>query len=488
MVLTVVEDAKQILALQQKFSKILESKSDGHFPMEVGNTKYPDDYSHTVYDFSKHGFWYAHHETPGAPYRRYVNVFGITEKNEREFDTEFFYKIICEINLPPSGNNWSVASAFVTDEAGKTYLVHSGKISGGKNAIGQSDFEKHFSGHGKWGFVKGTADPRKRVIIISELDDKQLVSNLADFVKQVHQIKTLTEGGNLPNNPSIQTENRTVTNKTQSSSRLSGDEKEFSVAKTGMKFEEFWALIQKSPSLTLETLKRKKPFKMSYDSSNDSVVVIPEHKKNPRKIYRNEFEKVWSVAEKILFNTLQKTIHKKNLNSAYHVAIIDHFVRDEIEKLSRTFEYITGKKYESDDTQTDEMEQSYLESIELNKTKDEIRKELRDVSPQTPQMIEVRGRKCKRDNKTIVQLKILRDFKCQICGHTFRQKNGKFYAEGAHIDKKSKFGPETSSNIMILCPNHHREFDLGNTEIIKRTMDEIIFKLNGIPHRIKLSL
>jgi putative restriction endonuclease len=71
--------------------------------------------------------------------------------------------------------------------------------------------------------------------------------------------------------------------------------------------------------------------------------------------------------------------------------------------------------------------------------------------------------------------KILRDFECQIYGKYILKKDGHRYIEAAHITEKSHKGAETPYNILILCPNHHKEFDLGKRNIIRRAKEEIIF-------------
>ena len=83
-------------------------------------------------------------------------------------------------------------------------------------------------------------------------------------------------------------------------------------------------------------------------------------------------------------------------------------------------------------------------------------------------------------------LKLLHNFKCQICGITIQKKNGGFYIESAHIKEKSKAGPETPDNILILCPNHHKEFDYGDRNIVKHSEKEIIVKMNGEQYTINL--
>jgi predicted restriction endonuclease len=67
--------------------------------------------------------------------------------------------------------------------------------------------------------------------------------------------------------------------------------------------------------------------------------------------------------------------------------------------------------------------------------------------------------------------------KCQICGKKIKLKNDD-YSEAHHIKPLGKHnGPDTSNNIIILCPNHHVEFDYGGIAINPNTL-EIIHKDN----------
>ena len=72
--------------------------------------------------------------------------------------------------------------------------------------------------------------------------------------------------------------------------------------------------------------------------------------------------------------------------------------------------------------------------------------------------------------------------------HFILKKNGDKYTEGAHIKGHSKKGRATHSNIMILCPNHHKEFDYGEKKIIEHTKDRIIVDVNGKRWEVDLSL
>ena len=96
------------------------------------------------------------------------------------------------------------------------------------------------------------------------------------------------------------------------------------------------------------------------------------------------------------------------------------------------------------------------------------------------------GKAYKRDNVTVANLKKLRDFTCQICGCKIKKADGSFYIEAAHIYPKAKGGEESPKNLLILCPNHHKEFDYGKLDILKHDEEEIVFVLNGQEHCISL--
>jgi len=91
-----------------------------------------------------------------------------------------------------------------------------------------------------------------------------------------------------------------------------------------------------------------------------------------------------------------------------------------------------------------------------------------------------------RNNLAIAAIKLLRGQKCQICSYTLKKPNGSYYIEAAHIDSKKVKGRETRDNIILLCPNHHKEFDLLERIIIKRNKKSITFELNNVNHNLKL--
>jgi len=202
-----------------------------------------------------------------------------------------------------------------------------------------------------------------------------------------------------------------------------------------------------------------------------------------------------------------KSESKKRLTGqigfSYHdISLAEQIVKDELielqksgmqetefRKLKNIYSYITGSEFDLDLFDVDEIEQQELVNIykkEIDLTK--IKEDLSNIKETEPETVYVNQKTYKRDNKTIAQLKIIRDFKCQICETKISKKNGDFYIEAAHIKPKHKKGRETPENILILCPNHHKEFDYGNREIIQHSKNQVEFKLNGIDYNIDLKI
>ena len=136
-----------------------------------------------------------------------------------------------------------------------------------------------------------------------------------------------------------------------------------------------------------------------------------------------------------------------------------------------------------------EIEQDTLEGyLEKHKSREQIIEELLKSRTSYDELITIKRVQYKRDNYAIALIKLIRGHKCQICTKEIIKKDGKKYIEAAHIVPKSVKGNETFDNILLLCPNCHKEFDLGERKIIKHNKNEIFFTINGNQHKINLKL
>ena len=69
---------------------------------------------------------------------------------------------------------------------------------------------------------------------------------------------------------------------------------------------------------------------------------------------------------------------------------------------------------------------------------------------------------------------------CEWCGAKgFETPTGSVYLETHHIQPLSESGSDTVSNVVALCPNHHREAHYGKeTESFKKELLRVVAKLN----------
>ncbi len=68
-----------------------------------------------------------------------------------------------------------------------------------------------------------------------------------------------------------------------------------------------------------------------------------------------------------------------------------------------------------------------------------------------------------RDTQLARRLKEAYGFRCQVCGQVRRLGTGDPYAEAHHVRPLGRphDGPDSVDNLVILCPNHHADFDYG---------------------------
>ncbi|KMT22894.1 HNH endonuclease [Clostridium cylindrosporum] len=95
--------------------------------------------------------------------------------------------------------------------------------------------------------------------------------------------------------------------------------------------------------------------------------------------------------------------------------------------------------------------------------------------------IEVKINRMKRYQSIVNNLKNKYNNTCQIegCNFTFKKKNGDYYSEGHHLEPLSENGSQDSSNVVILCPNHHRMFHYANIAIHEQKGNKRKVIING---------
>ncbi|MCY4093708.1 MAG: HNH endonuclease [Gammaproteobacteria bacterium] len=75
-----------------------------------------------------------------------------------------------------------------------------------------------------------------------------------------------------------------------------------------------------------------------------------------------------------------------------------------------------------------------------------------------------------RDRRKAASLKQRYRNKCQFCGTRLHVGDAHYYSEAAHIlgIGMPHNGPDSISNMLVLCPNHHIQFDRGILRLVKK--------------------
>jgi len=159
---------------------------------------------------------------------------------------------------------------------------------------------------------------------------------------------------------------------------------------------------------------------------------------------------------------------------------MENLTKEEREELELFYEYRPDAKPSDESTGN--------EPVNLDTALKELDGRMEKV-PLEKRMIEI-NKTFRNDSFIVKMIKERYEYRCQFpgCMAKVRTKSGKDYVEVAHITPVSEGGKSLLNNLLVLCPNHHKEFDLGNRTITKRNDDMIAFKLNGKDYEIYLKL
>ena len=127
----------------------------------------------------KLGIWTFSHVSKEV---RYWNAFGIGKPKAGAL-----LSITSEINFPWSGIDRKTGAAFAKDAWGGIFIIHRGKIGGGKKGVGKSLFEHNY--RGVWSFMED-GNYITQVAVIGMLHSPRLAWQTANFVKKIEMLKS----------------------------------------------------------------------------------------------------------------------------------------------------------------------------------------------------------------------------------------------------------------------------------------------------------
>jgi len=111
---------------------------------------------------------------------RYWNAFGVEKPGGHVLS------IAAEINFPWEAIDRKIGGAFAEDHWGNVFVIHRGKIGGGKKGVGKSLFEQNYRGVWTW---MEDGDCVSEVAVIGDLKSERFALQAAQFVKKIERLK-----------------------------------------------------------------------------------------------------------------------------------------------------------------------------------------------------------------------------------------------------------------------------------------------------------
>jgi hypothetical protein len=174
--LKVVENEPAIRNCQRRFVKALKPLMEETIPVRLGHPGASE--KAKVGWSARLGIWFFSRKVTGT---RYWNAFGVGRP-----EGGAAIAITCEINFPLCGIDRRTGGAFAQDRSGQVFVIHRGKLGGGRKGIGKSLFEESY--RGVWELMDDGGETTP-VAVIGQLDSPRLARQTAQFIRKIAWIK-----------------------------------------------------------------------------------------------------------------------------------------------------------------------------------------------------------------------------------------------------------------------------------------------------------
>jgi len=175
--LKVIEEHSRIKEAQVELKENLGKYSEITGRITIGGTGWHS--RHAVSWSEKLGIWWTTYSLSN----RYENAFGVEEPR---WNTRYGHSIPSVIDVPFHGINRRIGGVFAVDENNKLYLLHRGRIGGGRKGIGKTLFLANY--RGKWVAVQD-GDSVSRLALVAILNSEKFPWQIANFVHELQRIK-----------------------------------------------------------------------------------------------------------------------------------------------------------------------------------------------------------------------------------------------------------------------------------------------------------
>ncbi len=174
--LKILEDEAAIRRGQRQFTRSFKPFADEKITVKIGHPG--ASFRAGVLWSERLGIWFFSRKMSQD---RYWNVFGIGRPKEG-IDPS----IACEINFPLQGIDRKTGGALAEDREGRIFVVHRGKIGGGRKGIGKTLFEDRY--RGVWVRAQD-GDEETTVALIGAPASSRFARKVMQFVRKIDSMK-----------------------------------------------------------------------------------------------------------------------------------------------------------------------------------------------------------------------------------------------------------------------------------------------------------
>jgi hypothetical protein len=175
--LKVIEDEKLIARYARQFARAFRPYADEKIKVKLGHQG--ASFNAKVSWSKRLGIWIYSRPAKNV---RYWNAFGLGKPQ-----VSGHQPITAEINFPRVGIDRKTGAAFARDAWNRIYVIHRGKIGGGKKGIGKTLFEESYRGNWAW---MEDGDYLAEVAVIGALQSPRFALQAAQFVRKIEKLKS----------------------------------------------------------------------------------------------------------------------------------------------------------------------------------------------------------------------------------------------------------------------------------------------------------
>jgi hypothetical protein len=177
MFLKIIDDAESVRKNRNRLLRCLRPHMDERISVRLGHMGASR--TSQILWSEQLGIWMSYEKAGGTHFN---HAFGVGRPQPGSILSS-----ACEINIPANGIDRRMGGAFARDCKNQVFLVHRGKIGGGRKGVGKSLFDSHY--RGVWALMDD-GDQESVVAVIGLLKSDRFPRQLAHFVHKIEQVKS----------------------------------------------------------------------------------------------------------------------------------------------------------------------------------------------------------------------------------------------------------------------------------------------------------